>query len=383
MACVGIICEYNPFHRGHASQFAQIRQRLGADTTIVCLMSGSYVQRGEPAIFDRMTRAKAALLSGANLVLEMPVNACLSSAEGFAQGGVPLLSPICDYLCFGMESEDASGLLPTAQALLSPEFSQKLRQALQTGISFPAARAQALKEMGLQNSPVEKPNDILAVEYTKALLQQNSPMKMLPILRPGDYHAQGPDENNPSATALRILLAEGRSIQPYTTQEAFCLFQNAPVHTLLSGEKALLYRLRTMQDGEFEALPYGSEGLWRRLMHACREEGSLEEILEAVKTKRYTRTRLNRMVLCAYLGIDAAMLASPAPYCRILGFDDLGREALRKSKKEGLYRPLGWQENSSYSALEKRANMLYTLFCRDAAESPTQAERQRVYRVTG
>lgn len=209
MACVGIICEYNPFHLGHASQFAQIRQRLGADTTIVCLMSGSYVQRGEPAIFDRMARAKAVLLSGANLVLEMPVTASLSSAEGFAQKGVGILSPICDYLCFGTETADADALVSTAQALLDPRFPSALKDALKTGVSFPAARVQALEVMGAAGNLLNRPNDILAVEYTKAILQQSSTMKIFPIRRPGDYHAQTLDPENPSATAIRRRILDG------------------------------------------------------------------------------------------------------------------------------------------------------------------------------
>ena len=127
MTIVGIICEYNPFHRGHRKQFSEIRQRFGADAAIVCLMSGNYVQRGAPAVFDREVRARAAILSGADLVLELPVTASLSSAEGFASAGVAILSPLCDYLCFGTESGNSDALMGTAQALLSPAFSAQLR----------------------------------------------------------------------------------------------------------------------------------------------------------------------------------------------------------------------------------------------------------------
>ena len=122
MAIVGIICEYNPFHRGHRKQFSEIRQRYGADAAIVCLMSGNYVQRGAPAVFDREIRARAAMLCGADLVLELPVTASLSSAEGFASAGVAILSPLCDYLCFGTESGNSDALMRTAQALLSPRL---------------------------------------------------------------------------------------------------------------------------------------------------------------------------------------------------------------------------------------------------------------------
>ena len=164
MASVGIICEYNPFHLGHARQIRLIRQQFGQDAAIVCLMSGSFVQRGEPAIFPRLARARAAMVCGADLVLELPALGSLSSAEGFARTGVRFLSPICDHLCFGTESGTAEGLTATAEALLRPAFSEALRAALSTGISFPAARQAALEQMGLEADLLVRPNDILGVE---------------------------------------------------------------------------------------------------------------------------------------------------------------------------------------------------------------------------
>ena len=126
MKTVGIICEYNPFHLGHKKQFDRIRQEYGPDTAIVCLMSGNFVQRGAPAIFDKSCRARAAIDSGADLVLELPVTYALSSAEGFATGGVKILSGICDTLCFGTENGTAKTLMQTALTLLSPDYFEKL-----------------------------------------------------------------------------------------------------------------------------------------------------------------------------------------------------------------------------------------------------------------
>ena len=132
MKTVGIICEYNPFHLGHKKQFDIIRQTFGPETAIVCLMSGNFVQRGAPAIFDKSFRARAAIDSGADLVLELPVTYALSSAEGFAAGGVRILSGVCDTLCFGTENGSKDSLLSTAASLLSPDFSEKLRIELRT-----------------------------------------------------------------------------------------------------------------------------------------------------------------------------------------------------------------------------------------------------------
>ena len=145
MKIVGIICEYNPLHKGHVKQFQQIRDLLGDDTAIVCLMSGNFVQRGSPAIIDKSLRAKAAIHCGADLVLELPDVYALSSAEGFAAGGVRILGSFCDYLCFGAETAAENALMQTAAALLSEEFSPLLKAHLERGISFPAARQAALE----------------------------------------------------------------------------------------------------------------------------------------------------------------------------------------------------------------------------------------------
>jgi predicted nucleotidyltransferase len=147
---VGIICEYNPLHFGHRKQLSAIRQHFGEDTAIVCVMSGNFVQRGAPAIVDKSLRAAAAIHSGADLVLELPVTYALSSAEGFARGGVQILSKCCDYLCFGAETPDADLLMHTARVLLSDDFPAVLRSRLATGCSFPAARGEALQELGLE-----------------------------------------------------------------------------------------------------------------------------------------------------------------------------------------------------------------------------------------
>ena len=395
MHICGIICEYNPFHRGHRKQFSEIRQRFGADAAIVCLMSGNYVQRGAPAVFDREVRAKAAILSGADLVLELPVTASLSSAEGFASAGVAILSPLCDYLCFGTESGNSDALMRTAQALLCPGFSEQLRQRLKKAAGFhlidgdapvvigitggtgsgKTSALQALEALGVPGTLLEQPNDILATEYCKAILAQGSSLLPFPVTRRGSYHAETPDAENPSATALRRCIASGTDWLGFVPPEAAPCFESAPVYTLAAGERAILARLRTMTDGEFEALPYGSEGLWRRLMHASREEGCLEDILTRVKTKRYTRSRLDRMVLCAFLGLTQEDLAAPAPYARILAFDDVGRSLLKGSD---FCKNLGWQEESSYAALEQRCNTLYGLFCRDGIPKADAAQKQRL-----
>ena len=376
---VGIICEYNPLHLGHKKQFDQIRACFGPETAIVCAMSGNFVQRGAPAIIEKGIRAKAAVLSGADLVLELPVTTSLSSAEGFAAGGVKILGKLCDYLCFGGENPDADAMLQTARLLLSRQFPPLLHAELESGKSFPAARQAALEQLGGSGELLCLPNNILGIEYCKAILSQNSPMKPFPIHREGSYHAQIADAENPSATAVRNLMLIAHNWKACVPKQVRPLFEAAPLHSIAAGERAVLSRLRTMTDAEFEALPYGSEGLWRKFMHACRQEATLEDIIAATKSKRYTRTRIDRMVMCAFLGITGEMLGQEVPYTRILAFNDRGREILKAAKKESLYLNTGESSNEDYWQLEQRCGDLYGLCCVDGPEAPGREENRRIY----
>ncbi len=379
MNTVGIICEYNPFHLGHQKQFDRIRSDFGPDAAIVCLMSGNFVQRGAPAIFDKSLRARAAVDCGADLVLELPVPCSLCSAEGFAAGGVRILSGFCDHLCFGTESGTGDALMTTARTLLHPDFPDVLRSALALGLSFPAARQKALEQMGTDASLLQNPNDILAVEYCKAILSQASPMKPWPIHRPGSYHAIQADPENPSATALRQQILSGGDFLAYMPENARSIFDGAPVHTLAAGEQAVLSRLRTMEEADFEELPYGSEGLWRKFMHACRQESSLEDILTATKSKRYTRTRLDRMVMCAYLGIREADLNEPVPYTRVLALGERGTALLKCARKTGTYLHTGEKTDHPYWEKEQRWDDLYGLFCTQGPQPAGQEPKRRLY----
>ncbi len=365
MKNTGVICEYNPFHNGHAKQLSQMRTLGGT----VCLMSGNYVQRGEPAILDKHVRAAAAVACGADLVLELPVTCALRSAEGFAAGGVKILTKLgcVDALCFGCETGDRETLMQTAKLLLTEQFAQKLRSELASGVSFPCARQNALEDLGGDGDLLENPNDILAVEYCKAILRQGGTLTPLPILREGGYF-DSLDEENPSAASLRALEDWAR----YVPQEARSLYDGAARFTIQSGERAWLARLRGMEEEDFARLPFGSEGLWRKLMHACREQATLEEIVAATKSKRYTRTRIMRMLLCAFLGITKELLEQEAHYVRVLALREEGQKILRAAREKGNLTILNAGEtapDSAYARLERRASDLYGLF--SAAQTPS------------
>jgi predicted nucleotidyltransferase len=201
-------------------------------------------------------------------------------------------------------------------------------------------------------------------------------MAPLPIRREGNYHDETPDPENPSATAIRSLILKGEDWGSFVPDAA--LYDGAAIHTLSAAEKAILYRLRTMADEEFEALPYGSEGLWRKLMHASRSCTTLEEIIAATKSKRYTRTRIDRMILCAFLGISREMLETPVPYTRVLALNDTGREVLKKARQAGHFPNIGERIDHPYQALERRADDLYAL-CAPPPEKPGQTNHRRIF----
>ena len=224
----------------------------------------------------------------------------------------------------------------------------------------------------MNHTLLEKPNDILAVEYCKAILQQESDMKPLVIRREGNYHDETAQRQNPSATGIRNLIAAAQDFSPYVPKCTLALYTNAQEHTIKAGERAILAKLRSMTDAEFETLPYGSEGLWRKLMHASRSCATLSEIIDNVKSKRYTRTRIDRMILCAYLGITKDIIASPAPYPRVLGFTARGRQILKAARTTGDFPHLGEDTHQPYQVLERRWDDLYGLFATGEPE-PTGA----------
>lgn len=378
MRTVGIVCEYNPFHLGHARQLTHLRTQH-PEAAIVCLMSGLYVQRGQPAVFSRQVRARAALLAGADLVLELPVTVSLRSAEGFAGGAVEILDRLgVEGLSFGAETADEDLLLATARLLLSPQFGAALRPHLDAGLSFPAARSRAVASLSGDPTALERPNDILAVEYCKAILARGSRLIPLPIGRPGDYHALEADRENPSATSLRRRILAGEPWLSYVPPETWPAYEGAGIHSLAFGERAVLARLRTLEEGAFAALPGASEGLWRKLFRACQQETNLEEILTAAKSKRYTRSRLDRMALCACLGLTARDLAEPAPYVRILGFRDRGRQVLREKSQSFPLAHSGQRMGGPYFDLEQRCTHLYGLFSQTLGAPEPQEQVIRI-----
>ena len=345
MAAAGIIAEYNPLHRGHCHQLRRIRALLGEETPVICAMSGNFVQRGDFALLGKHARAEAAVRSGADLVLEIPLSWACAPAERFAQGGVEVLQAtgLVTDLVFGSESADAGAIRSATEALLGPDFPEALRRELAGPHSFAAARQRALAGLiGEEGAEVlSRPNDILAVEYAKALSREGSEVHLVPILRQGAGHDQDGGEY-PSAGSIRRMIQEGRRAEAlaamapamrelYEAEEAR---GRAPVFAA-GAERAILAQLRRMGEADFLALDAGGEGLGNRLAAAAREAASLEEVLDRAKTKRYAYSRLRRLALWAYLGLRPETLPARVPYLRPLAMNQRGRALLAEARRRG------------------------------------------------
>ena len=365
-----IIAEYNPFHNGHAYHIAQTRKN-GA-THIAVVMSGDFVQRGDFAIERAHARAEAAVRGGADLVLELPLPWAISSAEGFARGGVSILAAtgVVDTLAFGSECGNAAKLQRAAKALLRADFPDALREELAKGLSFAAARESAARALiGEDAAVLREPNDILGVEYCKALLQSGSTIAPLAILRKVVGHNGGAAKGFASASHIRELLTNGEDASAYLMAESAAIYARecaagrAPV-TMQNAERAVLSRLRAMCEEDFARYDSGNEGLYRRFYDAARTAASVDELLSAVKTKRYAYARLRRMLLAAYLDVTAADVPPEVPYLRVLACNERGRKLLKTIKKTGSAPVL--TKSADVRALREEAQNLFALTARAA-----------------
>ncbi|MBQ2890837.1 MAG: nucleotidyltransferase [Clostridia bacterium] len=337
MLALGIICEYNPFHKGHEFHINKAREITGADT-VVALMSGNFVQRGDVAIFDKNLRAKAALNAGADLVLELPTIMAMSTAERFASSGVAILDALglVDYLAFGAESTDLDSLKEIAKILAfeNEDYKTALSSHLKEGLPFAVAREKALSSVFSGDAKlISSSNNILAVEYLKALLKLDSKIEPVLIKREGADYNSSEVSSFMSATGIRKLINEGSSLSGFVPDVLLPLYEKARVHSLLNMEKSIIANLCKMSLDEISSLPDVSEGLHNKIKKAAMESDSFDTLCDNIKSKRYAHSRIRRILLYSYLGIKKEDLAAPQ-YIKILGFNDKGQKLLNKAKQE-------------------------------------------------
>lgn len=361
MKVVGLITEYNPFHNGHLYHFTKAKEQAGADYTL-CVMSGNFLQRGEPALVNKWARTQMALEAGIDLVLEIPAAYATSSAQSFAEGAVRMLdcSGVVTHLCFGSELGSLEPLTKVASLVLKepPELQRLIRKYLDKGLVYPKARSEALGDYFLQSESdpvswrelVKSPNNILGIEYLRALQLLDSPIHPLTLerLHSGYNEIKLEHSSIASATSIRHNLQENgqlsSELKAYLPESSW---------RLLSGEfqagrgpvfpenlyPYLLMKLRTCTPDALAKIPDVSEGLEHRILEAAQEATSFYNLVERIKTKRYTWTRIQRILLHCLLGYTQSMAksfqdAGGPQYLRVLGFTNRGRFLLREMQEK-------------------------------------------------
>ena len=355
-----VICECNPFHNGHEYLFRTAKLLTGGE--LIAVMSGSFTQRGEAAVTDKYTRAGAALRGGADVVAELPAVCAVANAQRFAEGGVRVAKSFAcvDTLAFGSETEDLRVLETAANALRSERVNALVAEEMKRGGCYPHAVEAAVREVYGDDiaAAVSSPNNILAVEYLRAL--RGTSIRPLPVRRQGVSHDSAEVSGRyASASRIREMLRTGADVSRYLPEIPGSITRPELL------DRAILYRLRTMTAEELRALPDVGEGLENRILEAARRCGSVEELLGSVKTKRYTHARLRRILACALLGVTERLQTGEWDYVRVLGFSDRGAGLLCSCRGEIITSPAKslreTGRNSEYLRLDIRAADLAAL----------------------
>ncbi len=329
MSVIGIVCEFNPFHNGHKYLIDSVKKE---NDIVVCVMSGNFVQRAEPSIFPKEARVRMALLNGADIVLELPFVYATASAEAFAYNAVKILHSFsCDKLAFGTENAKIDRLNEIVDVFNKPEFDNKVKELLDNGESYATARQKALNFFTEFN--VDTPNNILAVEYLKALRKLNSNIEPICVNRIGaGYNDDFAVEGFASATHIRSLINNHESFEEFAPENCLSIYDACIKNgQVLSQEKYNIASISLLRSKLYENsgdIANVSEGLENRIDDSIKSSVTLTEIYDKVKTKRYAHSRIRRAVLCKQFGISKSVMEISAPYIRLLGFNKNGQEKL-------------------------------------------------------
>ncbi len=348
---LGIIAEYNPFHNGHLYHIAKSKKETGAEY-VIAVISGNFVQRGNTSIINKWKKARMALLNGVDLVIELPTVYSISSAENFAEGAIKTFNSlgIVDTISFGMETNDISTLNNIANVLFNEpkEYITILSHELKKGNSFPKARENALmmylNDIKRYANVLSGSNNILGIEYLKAMRKTKSTITPIGIKREKVlYNDKYIVDEFASATAIRKMLMTKQlnDISKVMPRNSYLLLgeelkQGHYVVDISRFEKEIIYTLRKMSVEDIAKLPDVSEGLENSMKNAADSCNTLEELINIVKTKRFTQTRIQRILLYALLGIDKKQMETSkkiTPYVRILGFNNKGKELISEMMK--------------------------------------------------
>ncbi len=331
MSAVGIIAEFNPLHTGHKHIIDYART---LSDTVVCVISGNFVQRGDVAIISKYQRAQFALLCDVDIVAELPVLWSMSTAQNFALGGVWQLYNLgCDKIVFGSECGDITQLNNAADILNQDGFFAKVTEKAKSGITFAVAREQAAQEMGIDPVLLRGANNNLGIEYILAAKKLNLPIEFHTIKRLGAGHDSSEiDDGFVSSSFIRTELLKGNIgyTERFMPRKIRGIIKAENIADILNLQNAILYSLRTKTIDELKSLPDISEGLENKILLSARVATSLDELYNMIKTKRYTLARIRRLVLSAFLNLDNQFFMTTPPYVRLLGFSEQGINHLKK-----------------------------------------------------
>lgn len=342
MKIIAIISEYNPFHLGHLYQLNKIKEMFNEEIAIISIMSGNFIQRGEPSIVDKFKRCSFSLECGVNLVFEIPIQTTLSSAEKFAYGSIDILNKLncVDYVCFGCEDPSYEKLDKISTALLS--FNKEdIKKFLDLGVSFAKTQELIIKEKFNDpslSSYITSPNNILGVEYTKALKILNSSIKILPIKREGGgYNDSSLSTSFSSATSIRNALRKGEinTLENHLPKPVYKVLKNSFLTHKEMMFEYIKYKLLTL--GKLDRIEDSSEGLYNKVYKEITGSSSLDELILKVKSKRYPYSKISRMLTKYFIGFeefDTNHINSDNNYVRVLGFDQKGKNILNSIKKK-------------------------------------------------
>lgn len=326
----GIVCEYNPFHKGHLYQIKKAKA-MGADK-IVCVMSGNFVQRGECAFFDKHLRARAAVMSGADVVIDLPTPWAMASAETFARGSIGLLQSFgIDALSFGCENDDEELLIACAKRLKDQQTGLLIKKYTADGLSYPEAVSKAMTEsLGDKAGEIlSSPNNTLAIEYIKQL---SDDVKLLPVKRKGASHDSDTAKDNiASASMIRKLRLNDDSLS-FVPDYLVPLYKQADNYSVSNCERAVLSALRLMSKDEFSLFVSDTNGLDMRIYDSLQTANSLESLYAMAKSKNYTHSRVRREVMNLWLKVRRDYSEGIPPYIKILAVSEKGLSLLSSAK---------------------------------------------------
>ena len=370
MKIIGIIAEYNPFHNGHKYQIDKIREKY-EDALIIICTSSSFTQRGDISILNKWEKTKCALNNGANIVLELPYIYSTQSSDTFAKYALKILNELkIDKLCFWIEDNDIDKLYKVADTQINnKQFDTKVKEHLDNGINYPTALNNALKE--LTQIEITKPNDLLGVSYIKEILKNKYNIKPFTIKRTNDYHDIENNSDIVSASNIRERLLNNEDISSKVPQDVYEILKNKKIKNKYF--EYLKYKIISEQDlNKFRDV---DEGLHTSIIDKIQKSNNLEELIQNIKTKRYTYNKISRMlnhILCSLTKEENNI--QELEYIRILGFDSKGKEYLSKIKKDIKTPILNKYDTKKYKTLEieKRVTDIYSLIYEDINKQEIQ-----------